>query len=398
MNKSYSVWRMLPTGEKIKAGLLALAVASDKRVTNIRFQYSASYLRAGLCALYPVKTPLTASVINYKTDGALPGFIDDCLPDDWGSRLIAASQKKTFISKSDMLDSLPDSVIGDIMIAEVNGEPGFELGLDLNIIEQLDASGFNANLDRLNTNYDGLGWLLQGGSGVGGARPKLLIDEGNKAYIYKFNRSRDVIDVAANEWASLEVMRQAGLDVCEADVGHLLNRKFLKVKRFDVSDGGRYRLVTMNSMLKTEFQNDMLHSSYDAIASLIKTYSISVKKDLKQLVSQALFNVALNNTDDHLRNFSMINRGSGYQLSPAYDVVPSDTIGGFHQLTMNGRFIPTLERADQLIKNNQTDCFFNLDTKDCLHIVGSIRESMQDFDRFVDLKKTDSENMSMKEN
>ncbi|MCE2460079.1 MAG: HipA domain-containing protein [Pseudomonadales bacterium] len=33
----------------------------------------------------------------------------------------------------------------------------------------------------------------------------------------------------------------------------------------------------------------------------------------------ALFDRAINNTDDHGRNFSLIHRGDGYRLSPAYD-------------------------------------------------------------------------------
>lgn len=38
----------------------------------------------------------------------------------------------------------------------------------------------------------------------------------------------------------------------------------------------------------------------------------------------------INNTDDHERNFSLINDGSGYRLSPAYDLVPSLTKGQYH--------------------------------------------------------------------
>ena len=43
-----------------------------------------------------------------------------------------------------------------------------------------------------------------------------------------------------------------------------------------------------------------------------------------------LFNRAINNTDDHERNFSLIHRGEGSQLSPAYDLVPSVVIGEYH--------------------------------------------------------------------
>ena len=394
MNKAYSIWRMLPDGETLQAGILALSVSDSKKITNIRFQYARDYVGRRLAPLDPVNVPLQIQMIQFETNGQLPGFIDDCMPDAWGQKVMAASHKLSFIGHADILDALPKAVVGDTIITALNVEPEFDLGLSLSNLETLKASDFNDNLDRLNVDYDGLKMLLQGGSGIGGARPKLLVSEASGSYIYKFNRSQDSIDVAANEWASLEVMRQADidLDVCEAEVDYLLGRKFLRVKRFDVAEKGRYRLITLNGLLKTPLQEDNPFPSYDGIANLIKRYSMSVEKDLKQLISQALFNKTLNNTDDHLRNFSFINKGKGYQLSPAYDVLPSDTIGAYHQLTLRQGFIPTLEQADKLIKQGRTDCFFDLDETSCKKIVGSIRESMQDFDRFVD-RHSDSNQM-----
>src|SRR6185437_9594110 len=34
------------------------------------------------------------------------------------------------------------------------------------------------------------------------------------------------------------------------------------------------------------------------------------------------FNAAVGNVDDHLKNFWMLNSGSGYRLAPAFDLVP----------------------------------------------------------------------------
>lgn len=43
-----------------------------------------------------------------------------------------------------------------------------------------------------------------------------------------------------------------------------------------------------------------------------------------------LFNRAIHNTDDHARNFSFLHRGEGYRLAPAYDLVPSLSVGEYH--------------------------------------------------------------------
>lgn len=384
-SRAYSVWRQLPSGKIIQAGLLAVDLSTNQKITGIKFQYTPQYIQKGLSSLDPINVKIGNAIIKFESNGELPGFIDDYLPDDWGQSVIAASQKKPFLNKVDMLDTTPSAVIGDLMITP-GKQPTFEKGLDLKIIESMDSQNFNDNLDRLSVDYLGLKVLLRGGSGVGGARPKLLIEDSH-SYIYKFNRTRDVIDVAANEWASLEVMRNAGLEVCEADVGYLLGRKYLRVRRFDLSEAGRYRLMTLNGLLKNPLQEDMAFPSYDAIAKLIRKHSINATKDIEQLVGQCLFNAALNNTDDHLRNFSFIDRGKGLQLSPAYDVLPSDTIGAYHQLTLNNGFIPSLEQAEEMLSKGNTKPFLGLEESRARNLLGRIKEAMQDFEFLVGEKE-----------
>ena len=47
-------------------------------------------------------------------------------------------------------------------------------------------------------------------------------------------------------------------------------------------------------------------------------------EDSQKLFRQMGFNAAINNTDDHLKNFWMLCGGAlGWRLSPAFDLVPS---------------------------------------------------------------------------
>ena len=57
---------------------------------------------------------------------------------------------------------------------------------------------------------------------------------------------------------------------------------------------------------------------------------MAVEQDLKQLLRLMLFNRAINNTDDHERNFSFMRHQNGYRLAPAYDLVPSLGLGEYH--------------------------------------------------------------------
>ncbi|MFH0758998.1 MAG: HipA domain-containing protein [Bacteroidota bacterium] len=50
------------------------------------------------------------------------------------------------------------------------------------------------------------------------------------------------------------------------------------------------------------------------------------EQDLHQLWRRIIFNIAISNTDDHLRNHGFILKDKGWRLSPAYDINPSDEI------------------------------------------------------------------------
>ena len=63
-------------------------------------------------------------------------------------------------------------------------------------------------------------------------------------------------------------------------------------------------------------------------------------EDLPALVRLVAFNRAINNTDDHERNFSLIHRGEGYRLSPAYDLTPSLSLGAYHAAGFGHRPAP----------------------------------------------------------
>lgn len=48
----------------------------------------------------------------------------------------------------------------------------------------------------------------------------------------------------------------------------------------------------------------------------------SPKEDLIELWKRIVFNMAVSNTDDHLRNHGFLLTGNGWRLSPLYDVNP----------------------------------------------------------------------------
>ncbi len=61
-------------------------------------------------------------------------------------------------------------------------------------------------------------------------------------------------------------------------------------------------------------------ASYLYIADFIQTYGANIEENLHQLWRRIVFNIAISNTDDHLRNHGFILTDAGWVLSPAYDI------------------------------------------------------------------------------
>jgi serine/threonine-protein kinase HipA len=109
------------------------------------------------------------------------------------------------------------------------------------------------------------------------------------------------------------------------------------VKRFDVSaEGGRYHMVSLRTLCK-ERPGIYVHS-YSDLAQVLRKHSASPADDLAALYRRMVFNAAIGNVDDHLKNFWMLVRPGGFRLAPAFDVVPDISGRGEHTLSLQKGF------------------------------------------------------------
>ncbi|NOQ77323.1 MAG: hypothetical protein GQ475_05970 [Methylococcaceae bacterium] len=356
MVRGFKLWRITPAGDVIHAGDIAAKTTASGGISLLNFRYTTSYLeRSDAISFDPEAVPLSVANFTFNLSGnGLPGFISDCLPDNWGRKLIAKSLNKRYASTIDVMSSMDKLLsIGGLVITDKDSPPPIPSGgIPLEQVEsilkdeEVDFSDFELIAKHLPL-------FMSGGGSPGGARPKLLINDGGVEWLYKFSLKNDPIDVVAAEWAALEIVEQAGLDVVEHEVTTLAGQKCLRVKRFDVSpEGGRYYTLTLNSLLKDkETQEDPHHAGYEDIARCLRVHSNKPVDDCYQLLGQLLINSELKNVDDHLRNFSVLNDGYGWRLSPAYDIVPDPSIGSYHQLMLaKSEMLPKLEQAEKAAK------------------------------------------------
>lgn len=92
--------------------------------------------------------------------------------------------------------------------------------------------------------------------------------------------------------------------------------------------------------LTNTLTEDKYRGSYEKIAKeVIKKYSVMPQLDLVIFFKIIVFCYVIGNTDMHLKKFSLVNKGNGYRLSEAYDLLPVELIVNQNEfaLTLNGK-------------------------------------------------------------
>ncbi len=89
-------------------------------------------------------------------------------------------------------------------------------------------------------------------------------------------------------------------------------------KRFDRRGGERVPFSSAMNLLELR---DGDASSYADIADLIQHVG-EAPQDCEEIFRRMIFNMMINNVDDHLRNHGFLRGKHGWLLSPAYDLNP----------------------------------------------------------------------------
>lgn len=97
-------------------------------------------------------------------------------------------------------------------------------------------------------------------------------------------------------------------------------------RRFDIHGGGKYRqedFASLMGLTKSNGGADYKYSraSYEDCADVIRRHVKAYRIDLLRFLRLVLFNFISLNDDAHLKNFSLINTGNEYRLTPAYDLI-----------------------------------------------------------------------------
>jgi serine/threonine-protein kinase HipA len=169
--------------------------------------------------------------------------------------------------------------------------------------------------------------LYSPGSSLGGARPKAnVVDTDDNLWIAKFPSRHDTIDVGAWEYMVTEMARDFGINVPETKLKKFSScyHTFL-TKRFDRQKKKRLYFASAMTLLGyTDGDNAAEGVSYLELAEFLQRFGTPQQQDdLQELWKRIVFNIAISNCDDHLRNHGFMLTPKGWILSPVYDLTPN---------------------------------------------------------------------------
>lgn len=306
---------------------------------NVRFAYEPGWIRHAQAFPLDPELDLTAGEF-FPGDSNFGVFMDSC-PDRWGQTLMkrreaveAAEEGRTprTLGPWEFLLGVQDCTRMGALRFSRPGEQSFLADEALSAppvtrIAELQAVALELTRKKQDDRGKIKEWLkvlVAPGSSLGGARPKAnLVDEDGSFWIAKFPSADDDYDVALWEKLLHDLARRCGITVPEARIMQIGSgyHTFL-VQRFDRAAGRRRFFASAMTMLNHVDTED---ASYLELAEFIATYGEVdyIDRDLEELFTRVVFNVATANRDDHLRNHGFLRSPAGWRLAPAFDMNPS---------------------------------------------------------------------------
>jgi len=270
------------------------------------------------------------------------GVFFDSMPDTWGRTLL---KRREAIRAADLKIKANTLYDIDFLLGVYDesrmGALRFKLALDGDFLDNnktratppwdsiraLQQAAVSFEQDEQNTeSKKWLEILMAPGSSLGGARPKAnILDTDNSLWIAKFPSKSDKINKGAWEYVAYLLAKDAGVIMASSRIEKILgNYHTFFTKRFDRLNGGRIHFAS--AMTMTGNNEDTIKenpASYLNIAEFISNHGVNIEANLHQLWRRIIFNIAISNTDDHLRNHGFVLTAQGWELSHAYDINPS---------------------------------------------------------------------------
>ena len=313
---------------------------------GIGLRYDANWLSHGFALSEDL--PLRDHMFLPIAKDSAVGAVDDARPDRWGERMIRTFDRPVRLSLMEYLYFAGDDRFGALGVSlslktyhpHVTGPlPQLpDLGsIEDSITEIFSGAPVNDQWMR----------LVKPGASMGGARPKALIELAGAEWVLKFREEGESTDTPLIEHATMTLATCCGIRVAQTKALPLRKGHAIAVRRFDRNAGKRIHSLSAAVVLRACAED----LSYPALSLWLRrkgsVQSGQAAQDMRELFRRMVFNILIDNNDDHEKNHVVQMDDTGcYSLSPAFDLLPTGQALGFQQMRVGAQGTEsTLENA-----------------------------------------------------
>jgi serine/threonine-protein kinase HipA len=356
------LWLLTQPQQPLPVGELNLV----RTTQGVSFRYADSWLRDG----FPLSEdlPLIDGEFLPIEKGTAVGAIDDARPDRWGEQVIRVIEKPPRLSLLEYLFFAGDGRFGALGVSTSADE---YLPRPLGPLPTLtDADQIHELVRKIQANEPvppAQRRLISPGVTMGGARPKGLLDIDGEQWVVKFDDG-NAADTPLIEHATMTLAEKAGIRVAPTMPIRLTHGHAVAIRRFDRKRNARVHSLSAYVALRAAGER----YGYPELAQLLRRRGVvdgdTYIAQMRELFRRMVFNILIDNTDDHEKNHALlVSDAQQYELSPAFDVLPSGQALGFQQMRVGE------EESDSTLSNALTmSHLFSLDTGAAIEEVRSV--------------------------
>ena len=301
------------------------------------FEYTTEWIASGF-SISPFELPLRSGVFIAKHlpfEGGF-GVFDDCLPDGWGLLILDRYLQQQGINPRNL------TILDRLALVGSTGRGALEFRPDKSFITKQEYADFEKlalEAEQILDSDDYTGECIEefqhrGGS-PGGARPKIFTRYDGKEWLVKFRAKQDPKSIGRDEYNYSLLAKECGIEMTET---RLFEDKYFGVERFDRTSSGKLHVVSIAGLIGADYRIPSIDYSHIFQVCAALTHNV---ENLIKVYRLMVFNYLIENKDDHAKNFAFIYRDGEWHFSPAYDLLPSYGMNGFHTTSINDSIKPT---------------------------------------------------------
>ena len=288
------------------------------------------------------------------------GAVDDARPDRWGEKVIRFVDRPQRLSLMEYLYYAGDDRFGALGVSTAAAEYRPRAAGPLPRLENAQQlSEVAAKIQAAEPLTDLEAEIIAGGgSPLGGAKPKALIAIDGEQWVIKFF-NHEPVDTPLVEHATMTLAAIAGITVAQTRVIDLVGWHALAIRRFDRDQGRRVHSISAGTAIRAATATGQEpRMGYPELARILRRVGVAQdevnKHDARELFTRMVFNILMDNTDDHEKNHSLLVisafANGRYKLAPAYDVLPTNSGQGFQE------FVCGATGQESTLRNAMSDC------------------------------------------